>query len=196
MTDKKDDIALVAEVGGKVTPPFTEAERAYAESLVEQGTDPVDASERVLDERIAANARAVRERDGDPYPALEGLLDAATQKRRAQRRVDAQHGTGEPLSPDMAREAAALEEARAENERLRKDNEEQAAKIAEAGNALEDYERLRQQVADLEAENERLRGTGGAPTTTAPGAPGGTEQTGPGTASVKKTDATPTGKER
>lgn len=182
----KDDVALVEEVGAKVTPPFTEAERAYAERLVADGTDPVAAGEAVLDERVAANARAVRERDGDPYPSLEGLLDPAVQKRRAQRKIDAEHGDAGPLSPDMAREAQALSDAQAENERLRKENAEQAAKIAEAGNSLADYENLRQKVADLESENERLRDTGGTPATPTPGAPGGTEQTGPGSASTKR----------
>lgn len=166
-TKTNDKADLAYEVGAKIDPPLTEAERNRVARLVEDGADPIDAAERVLDERVGSDARTVRDRDGDPYPRLESLLAPSEQKRRASRKVEETFGDTATPTPDQARELAALRAAAEETEELRKTSEANVAELERLRAELDSTAALRERTAELEAENERLRAATATGTATA-----------------------------
>lgn len=184
------NLTMVQTIGKRLRPPFTEAERNLAETYVEQGADPVAAAQRVLDGRVAMASAVVRERDGDPYPPLESLLDDDERKARAKAKYAEEFGeTGGDVPPDLAREQAAHRAALEEVERLRKEVDEVKAQAeADVSAGLAALEEERQKVKDLEAEAERLRTQGETPPLpgSEPAKTGPNEQTGGLAGSTRK----------
>lgn len=137
VTDSKAE-AQVRTIAAKVRPPFTHytqkdddgqpvetGELPRALALVADGTDPVDACEQIIDERVATSARAIRARDGDPYPRMDTYLPAGERRKRALDAID-----GAPAEPASTRDAEDLARLRAEVEQRAKDDEAARAEAA------------------------------------------------------------------
>lgn len=140
MAETRKSAATVGSLAEKVTPPLTEQEQDRAEELVAQGLDPVDACEQVLDERVGNNARAIRERDGDPYPPLDSFLPEGERKKRAQGRVDREFGG----TPDTSE----VEALRAEVAELRSLDLGGGTTLAAYRETAAELDRLRAQVGE------------------------------------------------
>lgn len=190
-TKTEDKTSLAFEAGSKIDPAFSEAERKRVQQLVDSGVDQMAAAEKVLDERVGVNARVVRERDGNPYPSLDSFLADDVRRLRAKAKIEQEFGDVGPVTPDLARERAALKAAQEEVEALRKQVEDKNAVLTTATAGLSELEALRRRVAEAEAEAERLRGLQGGRTTATEVQsvdPGPGEQTGGLAGSTKRTD--------
>lgn len=99
MTKTADDTAFLT-IAERVDPPFTPQEVDLGVRRITAGADPVTAAEQIVDERVGMSSRAVRAREGDPYPPCDTLLDKADRRRYAEAKIDAEVGPAEPAPPE------------------------------------------------------------------------------------------------